>query len=367
MGHTTIDIVYSDTIEVTEDNETKLITITSNHLDIESDINKTILTKPRNELTRQNTCSSSVHSMLYNDLYRARGNAQKSFQLLQSAGYNHNLYKKLFGAGTSGRLHQVYTNFINIYNATFQNVQFRCLPNSHESCSRGSFAFVYPNSPYSINLCSRYFDLSPSPRASTIVHELSHFVNVADTDDFDESDEFLAQHYPHLAIRNARAYSKYSTLSGSGGGGGGGSTPAVNYEFNSNQNAQGWSYRNMIQQYYGPYGGGWFFACNRSDPQLLSPNLNLNASGIQKVQISIANQNPSAYSWLQVFWKTNAEPYFSESKSKYVQISNHGGWSTYSINMQHSKWQGTIKQIRIDPITQGNGPWIGIDYIRFKP
>jgi len=156
----------------------------------------------------------------------------------------------------------------------------------------------------------------------------------------------------------------------SGGGStpsGGGSTPSVNYEFNSNQNAQGWSYKNMLQQYSGPYRGAWYFACNRRDPQLLSPNLNLNASGIKKVQITMANNNPSSYSWMQVFWKTNAEPYFSESKSKYVKIASHGGWSTYNINMQHSKWRGTIKQIRIDPVTNGNGSWIGIDNIRFKP
>jgi len=156
----------------------------------------------------------------------------------------------------------------------------------------------------------------------------------------------------------------------SGGGstpGGGGSTPSVNYEFNSNKNAEGWSYKNMLEQYSGPYGGSWYFACNQSDPQLLSPNLNLNASGIKKVQITMANNNPSSYSWMQVFWKTDAEPYFSESKSKYVKIASHGGWSTYDINMQHSEWRGTIKQIRIDPVTRGNGSWIGIDNIRFKP
>ena len=369
------DVVYSDTIEVTEHNKTKLITLTSNHLEIERDIKKTKLKRSMKSSAKsaRSTCSSNARSTLYADLYRARGYAQNATKLLQSGGYSHTLYKKWFGAGNSGRLNQVYVNFKNIYSASFRNVQFICQSNSNEKCSGSHAAYVHPSQPYNINVCPYYFRFGAPNRASTIVHELSHFSNVARTIDIDPrvygNAETVARNHPNLAIQHAYSYGYYAKDAGSytAGSNSGGSSSAVYYEFNTNKNTQGWSYRNMSQQYSGPYGGAWYFACNHSDPQLISPNLNLNAAGIKKVQITIANNNPSAYSWLQIFWKTNSEPYFSESKSKYVRISNHGGWSTYNINMQHSKWRGTIKQIRIDPVTNGNGSWIAIDHIRFLP
>jgi len=170
----------------------------------------------------------------------------------------------------------------------------------------------------------------------------------------------------HIGQRNGLSQGDIAAINAmyGGGGGGGGNSSALNYEFNSNQNSQGWSYANMIQQYGGPYSGAWFFACNQNDPQLMSPSIDINANSLKKITIRIANMNPWYYSQLQVFWKGNGGG-FSESNSQIVNISSHGGWSTYTIDLSSNpRWSGNINQIRIDPITAGDGNWIAIDYIR---
>lgn len=158
-----------------------------------------------------------------------------------------------------------------------------------------------------------------------------------------------------------------SRASNSFNGGGGGNSTSINYEFNTVGSAEGWSYANMIQQYGGPYNRAWFFACNQNDPIIISPGININTQAIKKIQIRIANNNPSSYSKLQVFWKRNGQG-FSETNSQRINISNHGGWSTYTIDLSHNpRWNGTINQIRIDPVLRGDGSWIAIDYIRLRP
>lgn len=143
----------------------------------------------------------------------------------------------------------------------------------------------------------------------------------------------------------------------------GSSSRQKKYEFNRNRNSEGWRYNHLNQLYSGPYRGAWYFTAKQNDPMLISPNLNLNSLHNKKVTIRMANNGTSArYSKMQIFWQTKREKYFSESKSKIINISNHGGWSTYTINLGHDK----ITRIRIDPLIRGDGHGIGIDYIRFS-
>jgi len=79
----------------------------------------------------------------------------------------------------------VESNFNGISNALSQkNITFNC------GCKDPSaYAYVFLGRPYEINLCNLFWSAPQSPelgtdsQAGTIVHEISHFTNVAGTDD----------------------------------------------------------------------------------------------------------------------------------------------------------------------------------------
>jgi len=94
-------------------------------------------------------------------------------------------YLRWFGAYTQSRYAIVESNFNGISNALSQkNITFNC------GCKDPSaYAYVFLGRPYEINLCNLFWSAPQSPelgtdsQAGTIVHEISHFTNVAGTDD----------------------------------------------------------------------------------------------------------------------------------------------------------------------------------------
>jgi len=140
-----------------------------------------------------------------------------------------------------------------------------------------------------------------------------------------------------------------------------------NFEFNTNGDREGWAYHRMTEQFGGPSSGKWYFACDDTDPKLISPALDIDAGSVKKVIIRMANAgNALAASKLQVFWKRSDQDYFSEGKSKTIAIPNDGSWKEHLIDLTgHSQWYGDITAIRIDPVRYGNGSWIAVDYVRF--
>ena len=94
------------------------------------------------------------------------------------------------------------------------------------ACNSDEYAYVYTDNPYLLHLCPNYFDLPsltnlrPGTRRSdfgtregTIVHELSHFLHVAGTDDhcYSRSDcSAMAQRDSGLAIENADSYQYFT-------------------------------------------------------------------------------------------------------------------------------------------------------------
>lgn len=62
-----------------------------------------------------------------------------------------------------------------------QNVTYDC------ACKKRYYAYVYPNQPYKIYVCSTFWkapDLGRDSKAGTLVHEMSHFTVVVGTDDY---------------------------------------------------------------------------------------------------------------------------------------------------------------------------------------
>ena len=101
-------------------------------------------------------------------------------------------------------------------------VEAGCMNIGQGLCDGDSFAFVNPQDPYVVKLCPGFFEMQTmkeltdetvaeghGTRAGTLVHELSHFVTVASTDDVCYSREIcteMALDAPHDALINADSY-----------------------------------------------------------------------------------------------------------------------------------------------------------------
>ena len=113
-------------------------------------------------------------------------------------------YLEWFGVFDPARYGTATTHFTSISNAWDNaGVNFDC------KCKRDYYAYVYPDKPYYIYLC-RVFWLAPlagtDSQAGTLIHEMSHFYNVASTVDFvygQTAARNLAITNPDNAVMNA--------------------------------------------------------------------------------------------------------------------------------------------------------------------
>ncbi len=113
-------------------------------------------------------------------------------------------YTTWFGVYNSSRYSTVKSHFSAIKNAMDNaSVTFDC------GCKKKYYAYVYPNRPYKIYLCSMYWNapaMGTDSKAGTLVHEMSHFTVVAGTDDYvygQSGAKNLAISNPSQAIDNA--------------------------------------------------------------------------------------------------------------------------------------------------------------------
>ena len=114
-------------------------------------------------------------------------------------------YNEWFGAYTDGRFNRVLDTFGSIESALSDEVMtYDC------SCDlEGVYAYVFPTIAYEIYLCPVFWQttlLGAGSQAGTIVHEVSHFLVVAGTDDHVYGQELsadLADTDPDTAINNA--------------------------------------------------------------------------------------------------------------------------------------------------------------------
>ncbi|QGQ95204.1 hypothetical protein EHS13_10050 [Paenibacillus psychroresistens] len=118
------------------------------------------------------------------------------------------------------------------------------------------------------------------------------------------------------------------------------------FSWESDGNANGWSGgNNVLNNIYDMVG-------TNNDPSIASPN-NLGLSASSNPFVSIGMQNMSADTNAQIYFTTTADPNYSESKSLKFQVSAGDLLlKNYVLNMSaNTLWTGTIKQVRIDPIT----------------
>ncbi len=121
-----------------------------------------------------------------------------------NAGKTGSRYTTWFGVYNFSHYSTVKTHFAAISSAMdTAPVTFDC------GCKKKYYAYVYPNQPYTIYLCSVFWTApltGTDSKAGTLIHEMSHFTVVAGTDDFvygQAGAKNLAITDPAKAVNNA--------------------------------------------------------------------------------------------------------------------------------------------------------------------
>jgi peptidyl-Lys metalloendopeptidase len=160
----------------------------------------------------RDTCSADQHAQI---------NAALPFAGQYSAGARDYLaqppaatsrYTTWFGAFTSQGWDTAHGHFIALANAfSTQQLTFDC------SCKQKNvYAFVNPSQPYQITLCGAFWTAPTTgtdSKAGTFIHEMSHFVTVANTNDWAYGKTAcmsLAQTDPTEALDNADSHEYFA-------------------------------------------------------------------------------------------------------------------------------------------------------------
>lgn len=126
-----------------------------------------------------------------------------------NAGTTGPRYTTWFGSYTNTRYATAKSHFTSIDTALDQSggqIKINC------GCKQSYYAYVYPNQPYQIYVCSAFWTApltGTDSKAGTLVHETSHFDIVANTDDVvygQSGAKNLAISNPDDALRNADSH-----------------------------------------------------------------------------------------------------------------------------------------------------------------
>lgn len=159
------------------------------------------------------SCSSSRKTSINTALSSARSYGINSDNYFASKTYSTvtTRYKTWFGTASSSRFSSVKGNYDRIeYALSNTKLTFNC------SCTDSAYAYVYPTQPYRIYLCNAFWSAPNSgtdSRAGTIIHELSHFDVLGNTDDIvygQSGAKNLAKTNPSQAIKNADSHEYFS-------------------------------------------------------------------------------------------------------------------------------------------------------------
>jgi peptidyl-Lys metalloendopeptidase len=159
-------------------------------------------------------CSSGDQSALNTARSNATSYASGSASYLGShtASTAGPRYTTWFGSPTNSLYNSVDSHFDAIL-AAFQNaaITFDC-----STCNINAYAYVYSNQPYTIYLCSVFWQApaqGTDSKAGTLVHEMSHFSVVAGTNDNaygQTACKKLAQKNPRKAVDNADSHEYFA-------------------------------------------------------------------------------------------------------------------------------------------------------------
>ena len=150
-------------------------------------------------------CTANQQSLLNQAVLSARAYSENAKGYLNGNSQGPR-YTTWFGAYTSTRYTTAQQNFAKIDTAMDQTggqVTINC------ACSDNYFAYVYPTQPYQIWVCNAFWSaplIGTDSKAGTLIHEMSHFDVVANTEDYaygQTAARNLANSNPTNALGNA--------------------------------------------------------------------------------------------------------------------------------------------------------------------
>jgi peptidyl-Lys metalloendopeptidase len=155
------------------------------------------------------SCNGSQQNDLYDALDGGEYLAAKAYNYLRSVPVNKRNtnvpYKTWFGRYASSRYSRVTQVYANVYTVfSRRTVTFHC-----DCDEEDTWAYVYSDDPFNIYLCPLFWE-SPTigidSQGGVLIHETSHFDNVARTDDYaygQSACKRLAVNNPSRAVFNA--------------------------------------------------------------------------------------------------------------------------------------------------------------------
>jgi peptidyl-Lys metalloendopeptidase len=128
-------------------------------------------------------CSATQQTTLQQAVAQATTYAGGAKSYLGGQGKVTDRYVKWFGAFSDNGWSTAGTHFVNEYSAfTTQPLTLDC-----KCKKRNVYAYVYPNDPYKIYLCGAFWSApmaGTDSKGGTLIHEMSHFPEVAGTSDW---------------------------------------------------------------------------------------------------------------------------------------------------------------------------------------
>lgn len=127
--------------------------------------------------------------------------------------------------------------------------------------------------------------------------------------------------------------------------------------------ASGWTERDLGKGNMG--GPGWYYPLAGTDPQLLSPELDVPLASYNAVEVDMVIGAPVADPTMQMFFATEGSPNFSEANSSTGKARADGALHRYTFYFgKHADWQGKLTRLRFDPSGPGATGGVRIDRIR---
>ena len=101
---------------------------------------------------------------------------------------------------------------------------------------------------------------------------------------------------------------------------------------------------------------------NSGDAMLMNKNFNFNSTAVTTIAVRMKSSQTNFN--VDLFFGTSAVGGFSGTRRVSAAYTGNGAWQTLTFNVSgHAAWNGSIKDLRIDPVTQV-GQTFEIDYIR---
>lgn len=132
--------------------------------------------------------------------------------------------------------------------------------------------------------------------------------------------------------------------------------------------ASGWTPNGLGEGYMG--GPGWYYPLTpaSSDPQIVSPELDVPLEGYGSVEIDMAIGVPVTDPTVQVYFATDTQPDFSEDKSFKIKAEADGQITTYRADFAvNPLWSGHLTRLRLDPTGPGKSGGVRVDQVRLVP